>query len=152
MADGIYYGISFPFLDSIKGTYFRLTETANDEIRSNLIHLLLTRKGTRYFLPNFGTRLLEFLFEPLDGLTFSDIESEIIDSVEEYIPNLIINQIKISPASDGLEDKGSYVDENNEKVFTVPNIANAEHTAKIRIDYTITDGTFNQSDFIILNI
>ena len=123
MADGIYYGISFPFLDSTKGTYFRLTETSDDEIRSNLVHLLLTRKGTRYYLPNFGTRLLEFIFEPLDGQSFSDIESEIRDSVEEYIPNLLINEISIKPASDGLEDKGYYVNENDQKVFTVPNIA-----------------------------
>lgn len=152
MANGLYYGVSFPFMDSIKGTYFRLTETSDDEIRSNLLHLVLTRKGTRYFLPNFGTRLLEFLFEPLDGSTFSDIEAEIRDSVEEYIPNLLINEIRISSAADGLEDKGSYVNDNNQKVFTVPNIATAEHTAKIRIDYTITDGTFSQSDFIIINI
>lgn len=152
MADGLYYGISFPFLDSLKGTYFRLTETTDDEIRSNLVHLLLTRKGTRYFLPNFGTRLLEFIFEPLDGQSFSDIESEIRDSVEEYIPNLLIDSIEVKPASDGLEDKGYYINENNQKTFTVPNIATAEHTAKIRINYTITDGTFNQSDFIIINI
>jgi phage baseplate assembly protein W len=152
MADGLYYGISFPFMDSTKGTYFRLTETSNDEIRSNLIHLLLTRKGTRYYLPNFGTRLLEFIFEPMDGSTFSDLESEIRDSVEEYIPNIIINSININPASDGLEDKGFYVNENDLKVFTVPNIATAEHTAKIKIDYTITDGTFSESDFVIINV
>jgi phage baseplate assembly protein W len=152
MADGLTYGINFPFRDSIKGTYFKLTETTNDEIRTDLTHLLLTRKGSRYFLPNFGTRLLEYIFEPLDGPTFSEIESEIRESVEEYIENLIINEIKIEPASNGLEDKGSYVNENNQKVFSVPNISNLEHTAKIRIDYTITDGTFNQSDFIIINV
>lgn len=147
-----YYGISFPFLDSLNGTYFRLTETSNDEVRANLIHLILTRKGTRYYLPNFGTRLLEFIFEPMDGQTFSDIESEITETVQEFIPNLIINGISIKPASDGLEDKGYYVNENDQKEFRVPNIATLEHTAKIRIDYSIVDGTFTESDFIIINI
>ena len=40
MADGITYGIIFPFRQSIKGKYFSLSEETDDEIRSNLIHLL----------------------------------------------------------------------------------------------------------------
>ena len=78
------YGIKFPFMDSPDGRYFDLTLTTTDEIRTDLVHLLLTRKGSRYYLPDFGTRLLEYIFEPLDGPTFSDIESEIRDSVSTY--------------------------------------------------------------------
>jgi phage baseplate assembly protein W len=152
MANGKTYGINFPFRDSFKGTYFDLSDTSDEEIRSNLVHLLLTRKGTRYFLPNFGTRLLEYIFEPLDGPTFSDLEAEIRDSVSEYIPNLLINQINITPASEGLEDKGFYIDNNDQRVFRVNNISELEHTAKIKIDYIITDSVFEESDFIIINV
>jgi phage baseplate assembly protein W len=152
MANGKTYGINFPFRDSYEGNYVSLSQTTDDEIRSNLVHLILTRKGTRYYLPDFGTRLYEFLFEPLDGPTFSDIEAEIRDSVEEYLPGLTITNISINPASEGLENKGSYVTENDQKEFTVTNIGQLEHTAKIRIDYTITDSAFNSSDFIIINI
>ena len=63
MANGITYGINFPFQDSKVGKYLDLSEYTNDEIRSNLIHLLLTRKGSRFFLPDFGTRLYEYIFE-----------------------------------------------------------------------------------------
>jgi phage baseplate assembly protein W len=87
MADGRTYGINFPFKDSLNGKYLDLSDTADEEVRSNLIHLLLSRKGSRYFLPDFGTRLYEYIFEPLDGPTFTDIEAEIRDSVEKYIPN-----------------------------------------------------------------
>ena len=152
MANGKTYGINFPFRDSFTGTYFDLSDTTDEEIRSNLIHLLLTRKGTRYYLPNFGTRLLEFIFEPMDGPTFSDLESEIRDSVTEYIPNLTITNITIVPASEGLENKGFYIDDNDQRVFRVTNIGDLEHTAKIKIDYVITDSVFNQSDFIIINV
>lgn len=152
MANGKTYGINFPFRDSFKGTYFDLSETTDEEIRSNLIHLLLTKKGTRYYLPNFGTRLMEYIFDPLDGPTFSDLESEIRDSVSEFIPNLTITNITISPASEGLENKGSYIDENDERVFRVNNISELEHTAKIKIDYVQTDSVFNESDFIIINV
>ncbi len=62
MSQGKTYGINFPFLDSRTGKYLSLSETADEEIRTDLIHLLLTRKGSRYFLPDFGTRLYEFIF------------------------------------------------------------------------------------------
>lgn len=152
MAQGKTYGISFPFRDSYSGTYFNLTKTKDEEIRTDLVHLLLTRKGTRYFLPDFGTRLYEYLFEPLDGPTFSEIESEIRDSVGEYIPGIIITKIDIKPASEGDENKGSYIDDNDERVFRVPGIGALEHTAKIKIDYRINNDAFNASDFVIINI
>ena len=152
MANGKTFGINFPFLDSPLGTYFDLSQNSDQEIRSNLIHLLLTRKGTRYFLPNFGTRLYEYLFEPLDAPTFSDIEAEIRETVSEYIPNLTITNISITPASEGLEDKGSYIDSSGKKTFSVTGISQKEHTAVIRIDYIITDSAFSQSDFVIINV
>jgi phage baseplate assembly protein W len=152
MAEGKTYGINFPFRDSYQGNYLSLSQTSDEEVRSNLIHLLLTRKGTRYYLPDFGTRLYEFLFEPLDGPTFSQIEAEIRDSVEQYLPGLRINNISITPASEGEEDKGYYVNDNGQREFRVSNIGQMEHTVKIKIDYTITDSTFNSSDFIIINI
>lgn len=146
------YGINFPFADSPDGRYLKLSIDTDTEIRNNLVHLLLTRKGTRYFLPNFGTRLYEYLFEPMDGPTFSELEIEIRDSVEEYIPNLTITNIDIKSASDGEENKGTVVNSNGQREYVVPNIGIKEHTAKIRIDYTITDSSFNSSDFVIINI
>lgn len=152
MADGKTYGINFPFRDSYQGNYLSLSQTSDEEIRSNLVHLLLTRKGTRYYLPDFGTRLYEYLFEPLDGPTFSDIEAEIRESVNEYLPGLTLTNISITPASQEDEDKGFYVNDEGQKEFSVRNIGQLEHTAKIRIDYTITDSAFNSSDFVIINI
>jgi len=151
MAQGRTYGINFPFQDSKKGTYLKLSEDTDSEIRSNIVHLLLTRKGTRYYLPDFGTRLYEYIFEPMDGPTFSDIEAEIRDSVSEYIPGITIQNISVKSAADGEEDKGTFV-EDDKRVFRVPGIGEMEHTAKIRIDYIITDSAFNESDFIIINI
>lgn len=152
MANGQTYGLTFPFRDSFDGKFLNLTSYSDQEIRSELIHLLLTRKGTRYYLPDFGTRLYEFIFEPLDGPTFSDIDAEIRESVSEYLPGLTITNITITPASLGDEDKGSYINDNDERVFRVPGIATEEHTAKVKIDYKITDDVFRSSDFVIINI
>jgi hypothetical protein len=34
----------------------------------------------------------------------------------------------------------------------VPGIGTKEHTAKIKIDYLLTDDAFNASDFVIINL
>ena len=46
------YGIDYPFRDSSKGDYLNMTEIPEKEIRANLIHLILTRRGSRYYLPD----------------------------------------------------------------------------------------------------
>ena len=152
MAITLTYGINFPFRDSYDGRFLDLSDTKREEIRSNLVHLLLTRKGTRYYLPDFGTRLYEYLFEPMDGPTFSQLDSEIRDSVSEYIPGITITKLTISPASEGDEDKGTYVNGNDERVFRVPGIGTKEHTAKIKLDYLLNDDAFSSSDFVIINV
>lgn len=150
MANGITYGITFPFRDSFDGKFLDLTDTSEEEIKSNLIHLLLTRKGSRYFMPNFGTRLYEYIFEPLDSPTFDQIETEIKDSVETYIPNLIITSVTIEPAiqaTDSIQYTGENVNEFD--FYTTPE---SEHTAKVRINYQITNNVFATTNFVIINI
>jgi len=153
MANGKTYGFTFPFVESFDGKYLDLTDYPAEEIRSNLIHLLLTRKGSRYFLPDFGTRLLEYIFEPIDGPTFQSIEAEIRYSVQKYMPQLQLTNINItSPQGEsaGLTatEAGGVLDPNIRKY----NADVAEHTATVRVDYAISNDVFNTKDFIILNI
>jgi phage baseplate assembly protein W len=156
MANGFTYGINFPFRDSRRGDYLELTQLESQQIKSDLIHLLLTRKGSRYYLPDFGTRLYEFLFEPFDGLTFDAIQSDIRDSVQTFMPNLLLNQITITPA-DPMEEVDIMLGENTvgtseSPIYRLPGKGTSEYTAKIRIDYSNNRSTFAQSDFVIINI
>ena len=156
MANGFTYGINFPFRDSRRGDYLELTQLESQQIKSDLIHLLLTRKGSRYYLPEFGTRLYEFLFEPFDGLTFDAIQSDIRDAVQTFMPNLLLNQITITPA-DPMEEVDTMLGENTvgtseSPVYRLPGKGTSEYTAKIRIDYSNNRSTFAQSDFVIINI
>ena len=152
MANGITYGVNFPFRESYVGKYLDVSDTTEQEVRSNLIHLLLTKKGYRYYLPDFGTRLYEYIFEPLDGPTFSEIEGEIRDSVEKYMPGVQITNISITDASLGEEDKGTFINPDGEREFKVQGISEKEHTAKIKIDYKVTNQAFESSEFVIINI
>lgn len=153
MPNPITYGVNFPFKESYFGFYLDLSDNTDEEIRSNLIHLLLTKKGSRYFLPDFGTRLYEYIFNPLDGLSFGDIESDIRVSCETYMPNLLITSVKVYAATD--EEFETVVLSNGAIVnntYNVPGQSTRDYTAKVRIDYQIKNNTFASSDFVIINI
>ena len=146
------YGIDFPFRNSQKGDFLKMTETPEREIRANLIHLLLTRKGSRYFLPDFGTRLYEYIFDQNDVVSYSSIEEEIREGVRKYIPNLDINSINIMSAENDPDDIKMYTQDEDERLFRVSDASTKPYTAKVKIDYTVNNGAFSSSDFIIINI
>jgi phage baseplate assembly protein W len=146
------YGIDYPFRDSRKGDFLRMTETPEREVRANLLHLLLTRKGSRYYLPDFGTRLYEYIFDQNDMVAYNLIEDEIRESVRKYIPNLDINSINIVSAENDPDRPVGSMEDEDSRLFRVSDFSTKPYTAKVKIDYTVNNGTFSSSDFIIINI
>ena len=146
------YGIDFPFRDSLKGDYVKLTTTPEREVRANLIHLLLTRRGSRYFLPDFGSRLYLYIFDQNDSVTFDLIEDEIRESVKKYIPNLDITKLDVMSAEDDPDTVRTFSQDEDERLFRVSDNTTKPHTAVVKIEYTVNNGAFSSSDFIILNI
>jgi phage baseplate assembly protein W len=146
------YGIDYPFRDSRYGDYLKTTESPQREVRANIIHLLLTRKGTRYYLPDFGTRLYEYIFEQNDVVTFNHIEEEIREGIRKFIPNVEINSLKIMSAEEDTDEIKTYSQDEDERLFRVSDYSTKPYTAKVKLDYTVNNGAFSVSDFIIINI
>jgi len=146
------YGIDFPFRDSDKGDFLRMTDTPEKEVRANLIHLLLTRKGTRYYLPDFGTRIYEYIFDQNDFVSWNLIEEEIRDAIKKYIPNLDINSITVINAETDPDEPKSVSEEEDDRLFRISDQSTKPYTAKVKIDYTVNNGAFSSSDFVIINI
>lgn len=146
------YGIDFPFRDSLEGSYLKMTSAPDREVRANLIHLLLTKRGSRYFLPDFGTRLYQFIFDQNDMVTWDLIEEEIRESVKRYIPNLDITNLEVISAEDDPDNVRTFSSDEDERLFRVSDSTTKPYTAKVKIEYTVNNGAFSSSDFIILNI
>jgi phage baseplate assembly protein W len=89
-------GISLPFGNVDTDKIFNKTFSTAEQIKSNLINLLLTNKGERVLNPNFGCGLKEILFEQIDPSTEDSIRDTIISSVNIYVPEVEINNIEIN--------------------------------------------------------
>lgn len=128
-------GVSFPFTESREGDYVKLTKSSSEEVKSNFVHLLMTTKGERYFLPQFGTNLRQYLFDPQSSDNDDDIRKEITDAATEFMPNIKINKINLTHFGDDID------------------IAeNKKYRIVISIDYRVVSGSFDFTDNVTLNL
>jgi phage baseplate assembly protein W len=85
-------GVSLPFNGP---GVFNSTYTTKDQIKSNLINLLLTSTGERVMNPEFGCDLKKFLFEGITESNINALKISIEDSISIYIPEIIVKKIAV---------------------------------------------------------
>ena len=88
----------------------------------------------------------------MDGPTFQNIEAEIRDSVERFMPQLQLTNITITAPTSEAATLTPTTEGNVTSELNITNADVSEYTAKVRIDYAISNDVFNTKDFIIINI
>jgi phage baseplate assembly protein W len=63
---------------------------------SNIKMILIVEPGERLMMPEYGTGLRQFIFEPMDGMVNEDIETEIRRAVETWEPRVSVDSIGIT--------------------------------------------------------
>jgi phage baseplate assembly protein W len=90
-------GVSLPFN---AGGVFNSVYSTVDQLKYNIINLVLTSQGERVENPDFGTTLKNQLFNPINDASLEDIKNSISTSVAKYIPNIAVKTIDIIPDLD----------------------------------------------------
>ena len=70
-----------------------------DLVTMDLLNHIYTRKGERVMMPNFGTRIPDLAFEPLDQLTL-DVLAEDLNAVIAFDPRVELLELQITPYYD----------------------------------------------------
>lgn len=97
------YDIKFPFqTKSLLNTFVDLNITEMDSIKSQIMHLLFTPVGQRLRKPLFGSKLIQYIFNPNDTQTWDDVVSEIKTMISMYIPNCSLTKINVYETDNGL--------------------------------------------------
>lgn len=124
-----YLGIRFPFTaQDPEGFFVDMDYDPYKEIKSDLMHLIFTPKGQRLRMPTFGTNLIQYIFEPNDDKSYTDMKVEVQESIKKFIPNVTITSLLVT---------GSTTD---------------GYTADIQIKYDIDEGSFITSDSITTSL
>jgi len=122
------YGIKFPItILSDEKSLFDTNVLQSDSVLSELMHILFTPKGQRLRDPEFGTNLIQFIYNPNDMQTWDDVVLEVKNSVVRYLKDCKINNIEIYEGEDG---NGLYV-KFNYSVWDGGKVRNYNAVAKI---------------------
>ena len=91
--DDIYVGVRFPLDHSQEGFFYK-TKTILDQAKSNMRNLLLTSLGERVMQPEFGSTLMDVVFNQGPDVE-NDIDEAIREAVSNWLPYVIINEINM---------------------------------------------------------
>jgi phage baseplate assembly protein W len=95
-------GISLPI--QIGNTAFNQTFTTNEQIKSNVKNLLLTKKGERVMQPEFGSGLQELLFDFNDDTLSGKIEDAITAALEQWLQYVTVEHIDVESTSNNRDN------------------------------------------------
>lgn len=95
------YGIKYPFSsENNNEIYVDLNESYLDATKSKVLHVLFTPKGQRLRMPDFGTNLVKFLFDPNDDFTINDLKNELKIDIGKYVPEVEFEDINVQQNED----------------------------------------------------
>ena len=91
--EDVFIGVRFPLDHSQEGFFYK-TKTILDQAKSNMRNLLLTSLGERVMQPEFGSTLMDVVFNQGPDVE-NDIDEAIREAVSNWLPYVIINEINM---------------------------------------------------------
>lgn len=74
--------------------------TNADAIKQAVKNLVLTVPGERFFNPDFGSRVTDLLFEPMDPFLVDAIRIEIETAIKNFEPRIFLSEVVVTPDYD----------------------------------------------------
>ena len=129
MAQKQRFGIKYPFTNEGVEHYFvDANNSLLGKVRSQVLHTIFTPKGQVIRNPEFGTDLIKHIFELNDDATWESIKTEVKESVNRWVSNVSLNDIKVVKNED-----------NPAEVY-------------VRVDYSVSEGNKVTNDSVVVQI
>jgi len=89
-----FIGLQYPLTKTPRGTFAQ--KTGVDQIKADMLQLLLTNPGERVMLPEFGTPLKRLFFEQNDTLLEDQARRMILESLNQWEPRVEITGVSVT--------------------------------------------------------
>lgn len=97
MAKEVPVGITLPYTRGETDGFFKQTYSLLERARTNLSFLLMTAKGERPMMPEYGSDLRSIIFNPnTEDFLDEIIEDAVKDAAANWMSEVIINTVKVS--------------------------------------------------------
>ena len=88
-------GIAFPLKVNVQGSVQLSATTRN--IEESILLILRTNLGERVYRPNFGSRLSELVFAPMNIQTLLLIRLYVEEALEMWEPRIVLDAVSTDP-------------------------------------------------------
>lgn len=95
-ADFIGRGISFPLRVDQSGS-IAMTNGV-DDIDSSIRMVLTTAPGERIMRPQFGCRIWELMFEPINANTLGRMGEAVREAIGRWEPRVVLDDVRLDPS------------------------------------------------------
>ena len=102
-------GLKFPFeFSSATGSPYISTATSEEveHVNDAIWQILGTKLGDRFMRPDFGSRLHELIFEPLDEVYQALAKVYTIDALDRWEKRIIVQKVEFHEADTKYQDMG----------------------------------------------
>lgn len=100
-------GIRFPFEPS--STSGVAKSDSIDRINQSLFILFETHKGSRLMMPEFGSDIHKYRFEPFDDILIERIRETIMEDVRKWEPRIVVQNIKFLDNAEARDNQILYI-------------------------------------------
>lgn len=88
-------GLTFPLQLNVQGGL--QFSSAVQKVKESIWIILRTSLGERMYRPDFGSRLSELAFEPLNSSTMIQIRMYVVEALEIWEPRIEIDRVETEP-------------------------------------------------------
>jgi len=92
-------GFAFPASTNVQGSLQLSADHQN--LEESILIILGTKLGERVYRPNFGSRLSELVFEPMNSSTMTLIRLYVEEALEMWEPRIVLRQVTTEPKGAG---------------------------------------------------
>ena len=92
-------GLSFPLQSNVQGGFKLSAET--QKVKESIWLILRTDLGERVYRPDFGCRLSELAFAPLNNDTLLRIRIYVLEALQKWEPRIDVDEVRADPDTAG---------------------------------------------------
>lgn len=80
--------------------YFATNDTLEDAVKEDIRHVIMTNKGERVMMPEYGSDVIKMLFEPLTESSKAKLNSLISEAIKRWVPKAHLIWVAITVKED----------------------------------------------------
>lgn len=92
--------LRLPFQNTTTGGVFESNQTTGQALTDDLLSLMTAKRGSRVMRSSVYSPIFDFINEPLDPTTKSNLQKAIVKKAKEFLPQIDVLEVRMESSED----------------------------------------------------